>query len=95
MAKRLEILLNDVEYAAIEEAAERQGISVSEWVRQSLRDTRQSELTGANPRRDAQRKDPERIARKLQALERASKHNHPTADIEQMLQEIEDGYMMQ
>ena len=94
MAKRLEILLNDVEYAVIEEAAERQQMSVSEWVRQALRDTRQAELTGAKPKRDAQRNDPERIARKLQALERASKLNYPTADIDQMLQEIKDGYMM-
>lgn len=94
MAKRLEILLDDAEYAAIEEAARRQGISVSEWVRQALRDARQAELTGAKPKRDAQRNDPERIARKLQALEELSQHNFPTADIDQMLQEIKDGYMI-
>ena len=94
MPKRLEILLNDTEYAVICEAAERQQISVPEWVRQALRDTRQAELTGAQPKRDAQRNDPERIARKLQALERAAQCNHPTADIDQMLQEIKDGYMM-
>lgn len=94
MAKRLEILLNDTEYAAICEAAQRQQMSVSDWARQALRDTRQAELTGAKPKRDAQRKDPERIARKLQALEELSQHNHPTADIDQMLQEIKDGYMM-
>ena len=94
MAKRLEILLNDTEYAVICEAAERRQMSVSDWVRQALRDARQAELTGAEPKRDAQRNDPDRIAKKLQALERASKLNHPTADIEQMLQEIKDGYMM-
>ena len=38
MAKRLEILLDDAEYAAIEEAARRQGISASEWVRHMLHD---------------------------------------------------------
>ncbi len=94
MAKRLEILLNDMEYAVICDAAERRQLSVSDWVRQALRYTRQAELTGAKPKRDAQRNDPDRIAKKLQALERASKLNHPTADIEQMLQEIKDGYMM-
>ena len=94
MAKRLEILLNDTEYAVICEAAERRQMSVSEWVRQALRNARQAELTGSEPNRDAQRNDPDRIARKLQALERASKLNHPTANIEQMLQEIKDGYMM-
>jgi Arc/MetJ-type ribon-helix-helix transcriptional regulator len=94
MAKRLEILLNDTEYAAICEAAERRQTSVSEWVRQALRDARQVELTGPEPKRDAQRNAPDRIARKLQALERAAQYNFPTADIDQMLQEIKDGYMM-
>ena len=93
MAKRLEILLDDAEYAAVEEAAKRRQVSVSEWVRQALRDTRQAELTEARRKPDSQ-KDPERIARKLKALERAAQYNHPTADIDQMLQEIKDGYMM-
>ena len=94
MPKRLEILLNDTEYAVICEAAERQQISVPEWVRQALRDTRQAELTGAQPNRDAQRNDPDRIARKLQALEELSQQNYPTADIDQMLREIEAGRFM-
>ncbi|MCY3690414.1 MAG: ribbon-helix-helix protein, CopG family [Chloroflexota bacterium] len=93
MAKRLEILLDDAEYAAVEEAAKRRQVSVSEWVRQALRDTRQAELTEVMRKPDSE-KDPERIARKLKALEEASKHNLPTADIDQMLQEIRDGYMM-
>lgn len=93
MGKRLEVLLDDAEYAAICEAAERRQVSVSEWVRQALRDTRQAELTEVRRKPDSH-KDPERIARKLKALEEASKHNFPTADIDQMLQEIKDGYMM-
>lgn len=84
MAKRLEILLNDTEYAAVEEAANRRQVSVSEWVRQALRDTRQAELTEVRRKPDSQ-KDPERIARKLKALERAAQYNHLTADIDQML----------
>ena len=79
MAKRLEILLDDAEYAAIEEAARRQGISVSEWVRYMLRDAPQYERN--------------RAERKREALKRAAQYNHPTADIDQMLQEIKDGYM--
>ena len=67
MAKRLEILLNDAEYAAICEAAQRQQMSVSEWVRQAMRNVRQAELTRSEFKRDAQRNDPYRIARKLQA----------------------------
>ena len=92
MGKRLEVLLDDAEYAAIEEAAERRQVSVSEWVRQALRDTRQAELTEVRRKPD-NHKGPERIARKLKALERAAQYNHPTADIDQMLQEIKDGYM--
>ena len=80
MAKRLEILLNDTEYAVIEEAARRQGICVSDWVRHMLR--------------DAPRYERDRAERKRKALERAAQYNHPTADIDQMLQEIKDGYMM-
>ena len=80
MAKRLEIPLDDPEYVAIDEAARRQGISVSEWVRHMLR--------------DAPRYEQNRAERKRKALERAAQYNHPTADIDQMLQEIKDGYMM-
>ena len=94
MAKRLQVQLDDAEYTAVAEAARRQGISVSEWVRKALRDTRQAELASSEHKPDGKRADPERIARKLRALEEAAKHNHPTADIDQMLQEIKDGYMM-
>ena len=80
MGKRIEVLLDDAEYAAIEEAARRQGISVTQWVRFMLRDAPQYER--------------DRAERKRKALEEASKHNFPTADIDQMLQEIKDGYMM-
>ena len=80
MAKRLEILLNDAEYAAVQEAARRQGICVSDWVRHMLR--------------DAPRYEFDRAKRKRKALEKAAQCNHPTADIEQMLREIKDGYFM-
>ena len=80
MGKRLEVLLDDAEYAAVEEAARRQGISASEWARHMLR--------------DAPRYEKDRAERKRQALANAAEHNFPTADIDQMLQEIKDGYMM-
>ena len=80
MAKRLEVLLDNSEYAVIEEAARRQGISVSDWVRHMLR--------------DAPRYERDRAERKRKALERAAQYDHPTADIDQMLQEIKDGHMM-
>ena len=93
MAKRLEILLNDKEYAAICEAAERRQMNVSNWARQTLCDVLRNEQD-RQALIEAQRNDPDRIAMKLQALERAAQYNHPTADIDQMLQEIKDGYMM-
>ena len=34
---------------------------------------------------------PKSIAEKLRAIKEASQHNHPTADIDVMLQEIEEG----
>ena len=80
MGKRIEILLDDAEYAVVEEAARRQGISVSAWVRHMLR--------------DAPRYEKDRAERKRKVLAEAAKHNFPTADIDQMLQEIKDGYMM-
>ena len=80
MAKRLEILLGDAEYAAIEEAAKRRQVSVSEWVRYMLR--------------DAPRYEQDRAERKRRALAKGVRCNHPTADIDQMLQEIRDGYMV-
>ena len=80
MGKRLEILLDDAEYAVVEEAARRQGISVSDWARHMLR--------------DAPRYERDRAERKRKALAKGLQCNHPTADIEQMLQEIKDGYMM-
>ena len=44
--------------------------------------------------RDAPRYELDRAERKRKALEKAAQCNHPTADIDQMLQEIKDGYMM-
>ena len=77
MAKRLRVLLDEAEYAAIHEAAHRQQMSVSEWVRQALC--------------VARRTNQDEVERKLQTLEKALQCNHPTADIDQMLREIEAG----
>ena len=71
MGKRIEVLLDDAEYAAVEEEARRQGISVPDWVRHMLR--------------DAPRYERDRAERKRKALEKAAQCNHPTADIDQMM----------
>jgi hypothetical protein len=54
-------------------------LTVSEWVRQSLRDARREELVGAP-------------TKKLQVIRTAVKHAFPTSDIDQMIGEIEAGY---
>lgn len=79
MSKRLQVVLDDREYGEIQRIARRQRMNVSEWVRQVLRRARRSE-----PAIDA--------GRKLEAIRSAYEHEFPTADIEQMLEEIERGY---
>ena len=63
-----------------DEAARRDRLTVSEWVRQTLREARRRQ-----PGRDA--------GRKLQAIRAAASHAFPTTDIDQMLAEIERGYL--
>lgn len=72
--------MDDVEYAEIEDAARREGETVSQWVRQSLRRVRDQQ-----PRITQ--------ARKLAALREAVGHDFPTGDIEQILEETERGYL--
>ena len=55
-------------------------MTVSEWVRRALR----------SARRESSSKEP---GRKLAALRAAARHSFPTADIDQMLEEIERGYV--
>lgn len=79
MSKRLQVILTEEELASIRDDARMHRVSVSEWVRRSLR----------NARRDSSGGDP---ARKLAAIRAATQHGFPTADIDQMLEEIEAGY---
>jgi len=76
MSKRLQVLLEDDELAVVQEAARRQRLTTAEWVRRSLRSTLE------------QQRSPD-ASDKLEALAVASQYSFPTADIEQMLTEIE------
>lgn len=40
MSKRLQVVFDEAEYAAVQRAAERAGLTVSAWVRRTLRDAR-------------------------------------------------------
>lgn len=68
------------EYAEIEAAAERQGETVSQWVRATLRKARAEQ-----PKQEQ--------ARKLAALRNALGHDFPTGDIDELLAETERGYL--
>ena len=78
MSKRLQVLLSDSEMSEIQRLAKRERLTVGEWVRRALRDARASRSLI----------DPET---KLKAVRRGAQYSFPTADIEQMLSEIERG----
>jgi hypothetical protein len=80
MTTRLQVLLEDDEIAEIRRVARRHRMTVAEWVRQALRRARRDEPT-VDPRR------------KLAAVREAAHGSYPTADIDQMLREIEGGYL--
>jgi len=79
MAKRLQVILKDPEYREIQRAARARHMTIAAWVRRALEWARRQEPAG-----DA--------AKKIAAIRAAAKFEGPTADIEQMLAEIEQGY---
>jgi len=79
MSKRLQVILEDREFADIQRTARRRQMTVAEWVRQALRAARRTE-----PRGDTKKK--------LEVVRAATRHDFPTADIDRMLAEIERGY---
>jgi Ribbon-helix-helix protein, copG family len=79
MSKRLQVLIPDQEMADIQRLAKRERVPVSEWVRRVLREAR-----ARRPNIDPETK--------LKALRRAAEYSFPTADVNEMLSEIERGY---
>ena len=79
MSKRLQVILKEPEYRELQRAARSRGMSVAAWVRQALEKARQGEPM-------------EGVARKIAAIRAAARLEYPTADIGQMLAEIEQGY---
>lgn len=80
MSKRLQVLLDESELAEIRRAARLSRMTVAEWVRQALRRARREEPTS-----DARRK--------LAVVREAARGSYPTADIDEMLADIERGYL--
>jgi SOS response regulatory protein OraA/RecX len=79
MSKRLQVVLGEQEFDQVRALAAREGLTVSEWVRQVLRRAQRQHPSGDQ-------------ARKLAAVRAAARHGFPTADIEAMLAQIERGY---
>jgi hypothetical protein len=78
--KRLQVLMDDHELREIQRFARRERVTTAEWVRQRLREARERQA----------RPD---VATKLAAIQAAYRQQGPTAEIDQMLAEIERGYL--
>jgi len=81
MTQRLQVLLEDDEFAEIRRVAQRERMTVAEWVRQALRAARQ----------DAPASDPRR---KLSVVREAAQGAYPVSSLPSMLTEIESGYLL-
>ena len=79
MSMRLQVVMDEAEVGAYRRLAARDRLTLSEWVRQKLRHARRREASGG-------------VDRKLAAIRAAARNDFPTADIDQMLREIESGY---
>jgi hypothetical protein len=80
MTRRLQVLLDDEELADIQELARRRHQTTAAWVRDALRRARDG---AAYPE----------ARRKLRAIREAAAHEYPGGDIEEMLDQIERGYL--
>jgi hypothetical protein len=79
MSKRLQVILDDREMKEIRTLARRRRMTVADWVRGALRAAK-AEEPAADP------------SRKLRVLAAATSHSFPTAEIDEMLAQIERGY---
>jgi hypothetical protein len=79
MAKRLQVILQDAEYREIQRVARSRRMTIAEWVRQARATARRYEPLG-----DA--------GKKLDVVREAARQEFPTADIDEMLAQIERGY---
>jgi hypothetical protein len=80
MSKRLQVVVADADLRRYRAAARRSGVTLAEWVRQALR---RAERAAAGGDTDG----------KLDAIRAATQYDFPAPDIEQMLAEIEQGYL--
>lgn len=79
MTKRLQVLFDDGEYAALQSAAASRGMTMAEWVRQALLAARRESSTAD-------------VDRKLAAVRVAVRHAAPTGTVERLIGETERAY---
>lgn len=84
MSRRLQVEVDNREFEQIEKLARRQRMSVDDWVLKVLREAH---------RNQPQRSTGEETESKLALLDRAMEYEFPTADIDQMLAEVQRGYL--
>ena len=77
MVRQLQILLDEDEHTKIQRIARRQRVTMTEWAREALR--------------KAVTEHRKTVAAKLRAIDDASQHRFPTADIDVMLAEVHHG----
>jgi hypothetical protein len=82
MSKRLQVLLKSDEYKTFQVIAEEAGYKLGEWVRQILR-KKVSEISLKSPQQ------------KLASIRKYHQLTYPTGEIDQMIKEIESGYLDQ
>jgi macrodomain Ter protein organizer (MatP/YcbG family) len=80
MSKRLQVVLDADEWLELQNIARRHRMTLSDWVRRTLREAREREPHGD-------------LDTKLRAIRTAVRHEFPVSDIEQMLEETERGYL--
>ncbi len=72
--------MDEREFAEIEAVARQSAMSVSEWVRQTLRTARDTNPSGE-------------VGKKLERIRSSTRHEFPSGEIDDMLSEIERGYL--
>ncbi len=80
MIRRLQVLLDARELAEIKRVARQQRMTTAEWVRPALRAARKAAPSGD-------------VRTKLAAIKAATHYAFPAPGIDQMLREIQQGYL--
>ncbi len=78
MAKRLQVIVKNLECREIRRMARTRHLSLAEWVRQALDLARRREPVGS-------------VGKKLEAVRVAARYDFPVSDMDDMLAEIEKG----